>query len=552
MKKIIKTNIWMSAVFVFLCAPYILHAFPISYFQDLSVGYESEYFLKLNLGYEPSAFKNLRYYGITYTGDTVYYHFKDLVIPHYGVLGGMKIGNTNLIGGGYYAFSTVSSTSLREMTGLKSEGSGLVLIFKWQPYAKKRLLLGIESSFNDEVITISRDTYSNFAFVLCPSMKLRQSKNFSIYATPGLFTSHFSSDKLEPPIDITTRGLSISGGIIYNLLDMFLTSSEIGLLFTNKGNSIFFTVSFTLTYSNRRFEEFKDSFYSAQHAFEEKNYEKALELYNEVLKGYQKWDKYGELSSEFAKKNLIARIELCKANIREREAASLFQKVQREVSTNNWSSAERLCLDVITNYPGTKAAVEAQNLLENIRKTKEQREKKASKLLKQAEKYYRDGYYKKTNEICSEIIDKYEETNAASEARTLLNKSKNATIKASLESRKVLVLSNVLPKYGFTDLEIAYIKAGLMNVKPENGALFIIKGVGMSLDIFDAIAEFRKLTSYQKLYVVIFTAERFASATTGGTKGSKFLYVKEQLLYEWLPLSRSIIARLAKIRSEDL
>ncbi len=560
MKKIIKTNIWTSAIFAFLCAPHILRAFPIGYVQDLSVGYESEYFLRCNIGSEPSPFKDLWYYDITYTDDTVYYYFKDLVIPHVGFLVGMKLGNTNLIGGlGLYAFATDSSTSLREMTGSKSEGLGYSLIFKWQPYTKKRLLLGIESCFNYGNTEISRDTFSNFAFVLCPSIKLRQSKNFSIYATPSLFTSRFSSDELEPPIDITTRGLSISGGVIYNLLDMFPLSSQLGLLFTNKGNSVFFRVSLTLAYSNYRFKGFKDSFYNAQRTFEETNYEKALRLYNEVLKDYQKWDKYGELSLEFTKKDLITRIELCEANIRERqekEAALLLQEAQREVSTNNWSSAERLCTQIISNYSSTKSAVQAQEV---IRKIKEQREKEALKMLKQAEEYYEKGYYKKTNKVCSEILDKYGETNTAPKARKLLRKSrkslrksKNATIRAALKSRRGLMLSDILYKHGFTNLEIVYIESGLANIKPENGAVFIIKGLGMSLNIFDAIAEFRKLTPYQRLYVVIFTAERFASATTGDTKGSAFLYVKEQLLYDWIPLPRSIISRLATIPFGDL
>jgi len=550
MKKIIKTNIWISAVFAFLYTPHILHAFPINYVQDLSVGYESKLFLKGYIGYEPSPFKDLWYRSIIpYTDDTVYYYFKDLVIPHVVLLGGMKLGNTNLIGGlGMY--TTVSSTSPGEMGRLDSEGGGFSLIFKWQPYAGKRLLLGIESDFNYGNTEISEDTYSNFAFVLCPSIKLRQSKNFSIYATPSLFTSRFSSDKLEPSIDIITRGLSISGGVTYNWLDVFSFSPELGLLFTNKGNSVFLTVSFTLLSADHEFKKFKDSFYKAQDSFEKGYYNEALKLYNEVLKDYQKWNKYGELSLEFTKKDLITRIELCEANIRkrqEKEAAHLLRKAQKEVSTNNWSSAKRLCSQIISDYSSTKAAVQAQEMLEDIRKIKEQREKEASRMLKQAEEYYKKGYYKKTNKVCSEILDKYGETNTAPEARTLLEKSKNATIRAVLKSRRGLVLSNFLHKRGFTNLEIAYIKSGLASIKPENGALFIIEGLGMSLDLFDAIDEFRKLTFYQRLYVVIFTAEKFASATTGDTKGSAFLYVKEKLLYDWIPLPQSIIFRLATI-----
>lgn len=182
----------------------------------------------------------------------------------------------------------------------------------------------------------------------------------------------------------------------------------------------------------------------------------------------------------------------------------------------------------------------------------QQRERKAEEMLKQAKMYYKGGHYKKAQDICSEIVDKYKETEVASEAKAFSKEVKAAAIRSALELRKQFTLSEVLYKHGFTNPEIAYISSGLANIKPENGAIFMIEGLGMPLDLFDAIVEFRKLTSSQKLYVVIFTAEKLASATTGDTKGSTFLYVKEQLLYDWLPLSRSIIARLATVLSKDL
>jgi len=128
---------------------------------------------------------------------------------------------------------------------------------------------------------------------------------------------------------------------------------------------------------------------------------------------------------------------------------------------------------------------------------------------------------------------------------------RDAKILAALESRKRLDITATLSKHGFTNWEIAYIKSGLANMEPENGAVFIIEGLGMSLDLFDAIAEFRNLTPCQKLYVIIFTSEKFASAQCG-EKPAIFLYLKEEFLYDWLPLSRSIISRLALITSDDL
>jgi len=185
------------------------------------------------------------------------------------------------------------------------------------------------------------------------------------------------------------------------------------------------------------------------------------------------------------------------------------------------------------------------------------KETEATNLLNAGNANYEKGNYIQADAEYTKIEEKYEDTKAytrldeekISTARKKANRAKN---RIALYSRRNLKLSTFLWHKGFSSGEIVIIGLAVKNMSTNNGLIILTQGISITSDMFEASAEWRNMTSYQRLYGAIFTAEMIASSSTSEENWAQFLYLKETLLSQWLFLSQSLLDKIVLISSKEM
>ncbi|MCK4352665.1 tetratricopeptide repeat protein [candidate division WOR-3 bacterium] len=222
----------------------------------------------------------------------------------------------------------------------------------------------------------------------------------------------------------------------------------------------------------------------------------------------------------------------------EEKANKILKKANRYYEHGNYSQAKKLYSAIIEKYHGTLAYQQAKKGIEDIK------ERRAERLFEKAEQLFTTGNYSDAFSLYSKLQKEYKDTQIYEKWKKEIRRAK---IKASLESRRGYNLSNFLSRKGFEQWEISYIRYALENINIESAFLIMVEGLGMSIDVFDAAAEFRRLDDYQKLYAVIFASKKLAYLISGRESGSEFEYMKITLLKQWLFLSQSVLYKLSSI-----
>lgn len=188
---------------------------------------------------------------------------------------------------------------------------------------------------------------------------------------------------------------------------------------------------------------------------------------------------------------------------------------------------------------------------------KVERETEAINLLNAGNANYEKGNYIRANTKYTKIKEKYKDTKAYTQLdeekiSNAHKKAYEAKNRRALYSRRDLKLSTFLWHKGFSSREIAIIELAVKNISTTNGAIIVTQGLSITSDMFEASAEWRTMTTYQRLYGAIFTAEMIASSSTPKENWAQFLYLKETLLSQWLFLSQSLLDKVVLISSNEM
>jgi len=226
-------------------------------------------------------------------------------------------------------------------------------------------------------------------------------------------------------------------------------------------------------------------------------------------------------------------VYLQNVSVVKRKISSALEEINELRENKKWNEAYSGYSKLLDKYSFNHPLIDSINRL-----CKQTEEKLAEELLKTAQKAESKEEYKKAVNLYSGIINEYPSTESSK-----LAKKKKSALEKKLEQQKIEEFKEFYKRVSEEKVKSAFYKLNLnkgaserlaVNVKNldrSTVAKIIVDLLKVPLEDYSAYREYRKMTIHQKLFTILYGAEKGA---------------KEKMIKEWLKITDEAATKLSR------